>query len=280
MATIITSNFARTLSGYEADLNYCILYQGTVSEALAAHWQASELTGAKIAIMGPESGAPVVLRFIDYPNAVKAAPRPGWFALEICIQNAAALYEELYKGVSFRPFAKPKPLPFSDALIPMQCKGSAGEIIYLNEIRSSTADIDLPLAQSEVDHLFISVLTAGDMEASHSFYANALGIQVNEHHEIPYKTLNRVFGLPLDTPHKLVTLGQPRRVTLEINQAPKAAKKAAGLSEGIWMVTFMAETFDGVISPVLTLEDTPYYGARSAIGTGPDGERFELINLG
>ena len=157
--------------------------------------------------------------------------------------------------------------------------GPIGEILYLNEVRESLPDIALPIASSEVDHLFISVLSSRDMEASLSFYEDALGVRVNERHEIPYKTINRVYNLPLETQHKLATLGAPGQVTLEIDQAPEQARARPDVYEGVWMVSFTTEKIDASIGRHKTLLDMPYNGAKVQSLTGPDGERFELIQM-
>ena len=279
MATLITSDLNRVVKTYEEELDYKPVNKGKLPKVLTDLWQAKELEAAPFVLMVPESGVPVFLRFIEYKKAAKTHRSLGWFALEICVQNAKSLYEKLSKGERFSPFAEPKALPFSNAIIPMQCVGPIGEILYLNEVRESLPDIALPIASSEVDHLFISVLSSRDMEASLSFYEDALGARVNERHEIPYKTINRVYDLPLETQHKLATLGAPGQVTLEIDQAPEQARARPDVYEGVWMVSFTTETIDASIGPHKSLLDMPYNGAQVQSLTGLDGERFELIQM-
>ena len=161
----------------------------------------------------------------------------------------------------------------------MQCRGPQGEILYLNEVRGNLPDIDLPLANSQVDHLFISILSANDMEDSIGFYENLLDVRVNERHEIPYKTINRVYGLPLETKHKLATLGAPRSVTLEIDQTPSPKPPSEKLTEGIWMISFTVDTLDAAQGGVFNINEAPYNGARATTISGPSGEKVELIKL-
>ena len=156
-------------------------------------------------------------------------------------------------------------------------------------MRGSLPDIDLPIASSSVDHLFIAILSAPDMEFSNEFYCDVLNMTVNERHEIAYKTINRVHGLPMETHHKLSTLGGPRHVGLEIDQYPGLANPpraitAETISEGILMVSFITETFDlvpkaSIIGPQKNLSVRPYNGAQSVVLLGPAAERTELIKL-
>ena len=111
-------------------------------------------------------------------------------------------------------------------------------------------------------------------------------MRVNERHEIPYKTINRVHGLPLETMHKLSTLGGERSVSIEIDQWPaqSGAPKlhdSDQMSEGIFMISFVvddvSEEGSNFLSGAKPITSAPYDGARSAISLGPSGERIELI---
>ena len=279
MSTLITANLDASLSAYQGELGYTLVRRETVSKALAQHWHQAELEGCEMALLQPASDTPVFMRFIGVPTAEPITPKPGWFALEICVKDVYALHEILLSGTNFTPLAEPKPLPFTDKVVPMQCRGPQGEILYLNEVRGNLPDIDLPLASSQVDHLFISILSANDMEESISFYEKLLDIRVNERHEIPYKTINRVYGLPLETTHKLATLGAPRSVTLEIDQTPSPKPPSDKLSEGIWMISFTVDTLDETQGEIFNLGQVPYNGATATTISGPSGEKVELIKL-
>jgi len=286
MATIATASFDATLKSYEAALGYELVDRGALSKEMATHWGLAELKGVRFALMRPKSGAPVFFRFVEISNKATRAPSCGWFALEVCVEDVEALYTQLIKNSGFTPFSKPMPLAFTDRVYPMQCKGPAGEILYFNQVRGSLPDIDLPLASSTVDHLFIAILSAPEMEVANDFYSDLLDMSVNERHEIAYKTINRVHGLPLDTQHKLATLGGPRHVGLEIDQYPSAApppKTHETIGEGILMVSFTANKLDSLASSVverpISLNAAPYNNARSVVIQGPAGERLELIEL-
>ncbi len=288
MATIATARFDDTLAAYQEVLGYELVEKGQLCGVMAAHWGVPRLTGARLALLRPQSGAPVFFRFVEVANAKGSIPACGWFALEICVKDVEALYKRLVKSDVFTPFAPPTPLAFTDRVYPMQCTGPEGEILYLNEVRGSLPDIDLPIANSDVDHLFIAILSAADMEQTNEFYCAALDMRVNERHEIAYKTINRVHGLPLETRHSLSTLGGPRHVGLEIDQYPGLANPPRPMTEdsitkGIFMVSFVSMGAQNVpekhVASTEIFAQAPYNGAKSVIMIGPAGERAELIDL-
>ena len=289
MATIAPANFDAAVNAYTSALEYEVIDSTTLSAELASHWRLGGLTGARLAVMRPKSGTPVFFRFVEISNKTIQGLTSGWFALEICVSDVEALYRRLINKSGFTPFSEPMPLDFTDRVYPMQCKGPSGEILYLNQVRGSLPDIDLPIASSDVDHLFIAILSAPDMEFSNEFYCDVLNMTVNERHEIAYKTINRVHGLPLETRHKLSTLGGVRHVGLEIDQYPGLANPpraitAENINEGVLMVTFVTESFDqvpdkSIIGRQKSLRITPYNGAHSVILLGPAAERIELIKL-
>lgn len=288
MATIATARFDAAVKAYQSVLGYELVESSNLSAEMAQQWGLAGLEGARLSLMRPQSGAPVFFRFLEISNKAPRGPSCGWFALEICVQDVEALYQRLMKDSRFTPFAEPTPLAFTDRVYPMQCKGPAGEILYLNQVRGSLPDIDLPLANSAVDHLFIAILSAPDMEDANEYYCELMDMTVNERHEIAYKTINRVHGLPLDARHNLSTLGGGRHVGLEIDQYPglanpPRASTAETLGEGIVMVSFITEAFNApesaLIKPPRRFDIAPYNGASSAVLLGPAAERTELIRL-
>ena len=288
MATIATAKFDATIQAYQSELGYERVDSGILDSDTAKHWGAPELAGTRLSILRPTSGAPVFFRFVEIETQRRSEKPLGWFALEICVSDVEALYERLLEGGVFTPFAKPRPLDFTDRVYPMQCKGPAGEILYLNQVRGSLPDIDLPIAGSDVDHLFIAILSAPDMEASINFYSDLLDVTANERHEIAYKTINRVHGLPLETQHKLATLGAPRHVGLEIDQYPSQSElpdldSSEAIGEGILMVSFTVGNLDQLPNPGVDaakrLRTAPYNNSSSVVVRGPGGERIELIEI-
>ena len=282
MATIGVSDIEAATAAYCALLGYQCVDEQPISEAYASVWSEAAVTARPSRVLKPESGAPVFIRLVEAEQRVENSPPPkfGWFALEICVQDSAALYETLCAHDYFEPFAPPRVLPFSDMVFPFQCRGRNGEMLYLNETRGNLPELDLPLAGSFVDHIFIVVLGASRIDDSADFYVNLLQNKLQESHELAYRTINRVFDLPLETMHKLKTFGSGRNVCLEIDQFPVQAKARgpeSGITQGICCVSFGAESGGEHTRPAVSVPEAPYNGRRVSHVFGPDGERIELI---
>ena len=284
IATIGVREIENAVRAYCDELGYEILDDTPICEEYAAFSGNIDATERSSYILKPKSDAPVYIRLIQCDEEIEdiAAPLHNWFAIELTVKDSAALFEQLSAGGYFKPYAPPNVLPFTDKIFPFQCRGQNGEILYLNEIRGSLEDLDLPLAASFVDYIFIVILNASSFSSSADFYKSLLSIQIKEEHEIVYKTINRVFDLPLDAKHKLKTLGHDRSVFLEIDQAPNVKfgeKSTAIIERGLSCVSFvhpdpLAADADGVV-----LQRAPYNGCSVSQIYGPDGERIELISF-
>ena len=284
LATIGVADVKIAEEAYCALLGYECVDAAPLSEAYSDLWESDEAAHRPARLLRPQSGAPVFIRLVEMDRgaASQSSARAGWFALEICVQDAAALHETLCAHGYFTPFAPPKALPFSDMVFPFQCRGGNGELLYLNETRGNLPELDLPLAASFVDHIFIVVLGASEISRTTDFYTRLLEASVQERHEIPYKTINRVFDLPLDTLHKLHTLGAGRNVSLEIDQLPLQADgqgQRPAISSGICCVSFGVGGEEGQGEPWTEITDAPYCGRAVRHVRGPDGERVELVMM-
>ena len=284
IATIGVSDIRLAQSAYCGTLGYECVDAEPVSSAYAKVWGEAGIVGRASRLLRPESGAPVFIRLVeaDFDCSGEAPAGTGWFALEVCVQDSAALFEMLSTQDYFEPFAPPKALPFSDMVFPFQCRGRNGELLYLNETRGNLPEIDLPLAASFVDHVFIVVLGASQIDRSTEFYTELLHAKLQESHELAYKTINRVFELPLKTLHKLNTAGTGRNVFLEIDQLPAIAQaegRDIAVPCGICCVSFALCVEAEPLGTAARIDDAPYCGGQVSQLFGPDGERIELVMI-
>ena len=283
MATIGVADIDGAEAAYREFLGYERVSDAPMSPEYAALWDDENLDGRSARLLRPKSRAPVFIRLVQTDAVEQHGVRAGfsrWFAIELCVQDSAKLYEQLLKSDYFKPFAPPAALSFSDKIFPFQCRGENGEILYLNETRGNLLDVDLPIAASFVDHIFIVILSASALENSTEFYQDLLKMDLQESHEFLYKTINRVFDLPLQTMHKLNTVGINRNVFFEIDQTPGNAGQAAnadGIHQGICCVSFRVAAGQGSGAAFTQCQDAPYHGAHIAQTRGPDGERIELV---
>lgn len=286
IGTVNTPDMAASVADYEKWLGYTVVEDTVLSADMAAHLQAPAMAGRRCVTMQPASGTPIFIRFVEGTAVPEYKPLRsfGWGSLEITIQACDDLHERL-KGSPFEIIGEPALLDFSDAIYPMQAVGIAGEVLYLNEVRDSLPDYDLPLAQSDVDHIFITILATPDMQAGVDYYVNSFGWSQGNTYDVPYSVINNAFGLPEETPHKLSMNCVGRMVNNEVDQYPEGTTDRPSvegeLPPGVAMVSFITQSIAAAKdTPLSTMESVagPVYGGRkSAVYRGAAGELVELI---
>jgi len=203
------------------------------------------------------------------------------------VADAFALHDALDKA-AFRVLGAPRLVPGFDNFIPFQVEGRAREILYLNTIlKPGMSDLDLPVAQAMVDHMFIAVLAAEDRETTLAFHTGALGFEEGETWTIPYSMINDSFGLADDHLTAMTMTRTGRIPASEIDQYPEAAThrpRAAGeLPPGNAMVSFAVASLDAIAAPFIeppAARDGPLYaGQRAASLWGPCEELIELVEV-
>jgi hypothetical protein len=203
----------------------------------------------------------------------------------MAVRDGFALHDRLAGG-PFRVLGAPKRVPGFSSFIPFQVAGRSGEVLYLNTVlESRTAGLDLPVAETEVDRMFIAVLAAGDRAATVRFHVDALGFEEGETFRFPYSMINQSFGLP-ETQETDITMTRVGRTpACEVDQYPDAAvdrpRNPGELPPGNSLVTFAHRDLDAVqapfIEPPARRAGLLYGGARVATLIGPSGERIELV---
>lgn len=289
-ATVTTAEVGRQAELYEQALGYRVVTEGVVDGALAHSWGAEAQEGRPFALLGPASSAEVFVRFVEAPEPpteVRPLTSYGWAAIEISVQDADRLYESLVGG-PFEILGPPRELDFSDRIYPMQVAGPSGEVLFLNEVRGSLPDFDLPVAESFVDRIFIVVLAAPELEAALDFYQSALGFERGNRYEIAYAVINQAFGMDPDRRHRLAMTCVGRRVNLEVDQYPAETVERPGregfLPPGIAAVTLEVTDLDDLAAPLqappVVRPEAPYAGRRTACCYGAAGELVELVEGG
>jgi hypothetical protein len=289
MATISAPDVGACEDAYSRHLGYELIERGTVDETLAASWGTPRQAGSHYLVMGPASGTQVFVRFVESEPVREFVPLRsyGWAALEITVQDADRLNEQL-KGSPFEIIGEPTRMDFNDAIYPMQVVGPAGDVLYLNQVNASLPDFDLPLARSLVDHIFITILAAPDMQKGVDFYKAGFGWGQGNSYEIPYSVINNAFGFPAERAHKLTMNCVGRIVNNEVDQYPSETIvrpcNPGMLPPGVSMVSFITESLEKAKVEFLTapirMAGQPYDGRRSATCVGAAGELAELIEAG
>jgi catechol 2,3-dioxygenase-like lactoylglutathione lyase family enzyme len=287
--TIAAPDFNGSLADWTGTLGFEVAEEARVSIDQAASWGAPKTLGARTALLRPASGAPCFIRLVEQPAVLTHLPLRtfGWASFEISVRDVNALRQRL-EGSGFRVIGEPRHVEGFTTFIPMQAVGRAGEVVYLNQVLESMADLDLPPARADVDQMFIAVLAAPDREASVRFHVDALGFEEGETYVIPYGVINDAFGLSADTKSAVTMTCVGRLPGTEIDGYPPAATPRmvlpGYLPPGNSMISFAVRALDAIKAPFVsaprTLDGPLYMGRRTATVAGAAGELIELIEVG
>ncbi len=282
--TVATPAFDASVADY-ATLGLSVMAAGVVAADLAAAWGAPACAGRRFALLHG-GGRDCYIRLIEATPVPGYAPlrTHGWAAFEISVADVFGLHARL-AGSAFRVLGAPKPVGSFTTFIPFQVAGRSGEVLFLNQVLTPSADgVDLPLASVDVDQIFIVPLAAPDRAAALTFH-EGLGFAAGATYTLLYTVINAAFGLPADHQTTMTMTRVGSIAASEIDQYPPAATARpvppGELPPGNAMVSFIVASLDAVAAPLLgppTRGDGPLYNSRR-IGCvrGTAGEIIELI---
>lgn len=289
IVTLLVADLAAPEQAYQERLDYRPVHGGSVTAAQAALWSAPAMAGQPFIILGPASGRPVYLRFVQAPGGVTppgAGTTHGWNAVEFLAQDPDGLATRL--APAFSVVGPPRDLwPSPTAPRAMQAIGPAGELAYFTRIVPAGFAIPMIPAVTPVDRVFIMVVGGPSMLALRDFYGRVLGLAVGPAQPFPITTLSRALGLPATTTYPLATAALPRDFLVELDEYPPAAVRrlvpAGAIPPGLAMVSFGVADLDAIPTTWRTapvrLEEFPYSGQRAAVTVGPAGEWIEVIEI-
>jgi len=287
--SILVNDLKASIALYRDALSQDVIEQSKLSPALAESWHAPRLSNADTCLLQPKSGAPSYLRLIQSPDIVEPTPHAttyGWCAFEINVADVFALAETL-QGSGFTIVGPPKRLDNIANVIPMQVVGPDQEVLFLNQVLDSDSDTDLPIAECDVDRIFIAILASKDREGSVNEYVNQIAGQESGTHYLRYSLINRAFGLDAQTKHRLTLVQDGRTPIVEVDQYPVGAKtrplSVGSLTHGNTMVSLRVDDLDALplknklSSAPIQADGALYDGCRSIVVRGSSGELLEFI---
>jgi catechol 2,3-dioxygenase-like lactoylglutathione lyase family enzyme len=285
--TIMVPQFDAACADYQQALGLLLVETSKVHADVAASWGTPDLTGRRSALFQPSSGRASYVRLIEgaLVSEYKPARSYGWISLEMSVRDVWTLHANLIAHGAFSIMGAPKLIDGFHNFIPMQVVGRSGEILYLNQVLQSTTDLDLPMAEADVDEIFITVLAAPDRQAAVDFYVDIIGFERGGTFSIIYSVINTTFGLPAETKSDISMTRVARLPGLEIDQYPDQTTRrpcAAGeLPPGVGMVSYLVPDLSLIkadfIAPPQIFLGPIYQGRRAATIIGPAGEYLELI---
>jgi catechol 2,3-dioxygenase-like lactoylglutathione lyase family enzyme len=290
LVTLLVPQLATVEAPYREALGYQPVHRGSVSAEQASLWDAPAMEGRPFVILGPASGRPVYLRFVEAPAGTPAPPPAGtthgWNAVELLTQDPDALAASL--PAPFQVVGQPRTLwNAPDAPRAMQALGPVQELLYFTRVIPSGFQKPMRPAETPVDRVFIMVVGGPSMGALRQFYGATLGLPVGNAAPFRITTLSRALGLPAETTYPLATAPLPRDFLIELDEYPPAARSrpapAGTLPPGVAMVSFGVLDIDAVTAdwrtPPRRVGEFPYSGQEAAVTVGPAGEWIELIEL-
>lgn len=286
--TVSTWDFDGSLSDYTNSLGLKVVSDGVVAPELASVWGAPACSGRRYALLHG-GGRPCYLRLIEATASPGYAPLQtfGWAAFELSVRDVFELHARVADS-AFRVLGAPKTVGDFSSFIPFQVAGRAGEVLFLNQVLSPSADgIDLPMATVSIDQIFIVPLATSDRLEAVAFH-EALGFTAGATYTFPYTVINAAFNLPADHPTTLTMTRVGVVAASEIDQFPPGTTArtvpAGELPPGNAMVSFIVGSLDAVGVPLVgppTRGDGPVYeGRRVGCVRGTAGEIIEMIEIG
>ena len=269
--TITATDLEAVEAAWTKFMGYQVVSRGRLSRATTESWKAPALRGKRFVILGPASGEPTYLRFVEQatPADHDAAGTYGWNATEITVQNSDELYERL-KDSPFKVRRPPAQVPTYSYLRAMGATGPAGERVLLTWITETRPD--LAVAKSFVGRCFITVQSSPDLPASLEFFRGTFGNVASPIRKLPSIDL------------AVVTLKDGAKIEVD-QHAPGGRPRErvpGGLPPGLALVTFECSSFEAmagrfVSRPVRNALE-PFRGRRAGTMTGPAGELIELLD--
>lgn len=287
-ATLVVEDVAATCARYAEWLGYAVVESGEVPADLAAAWQAPASAGRGYAVMQPQSGEAVYLRFVEGDPVHGYLPirTYGWAATEICVTDVEAVHQRMIAS-PFEVIGPPRVLDGYATIKPMQVRGPDAEIVYLTEFAGSDPALALPQPKTLVDRPFIIVHASKDIAEGLAWLRDAVGLEAIEPVSIRYTMIEKSFGLSPEDKTAITTAQWPGGETfLEFDQYPEAAterpRHQGALPPGVAVVTMlhpdMARLDGHWLSAPVRREGAIYKGRMSGLLQTPEGALLEVID--
>jgi len=289
-ATLVVADVSATCARYTEWLGYRVVESDAVPADLAAAWRAPASAGRRYAVMQPESGEAVFLRFVEGDPVPDYLPIRtfGWAATEICVTDVEAVHQRMLVS-PFEVIGPPRILDGYATIKPMQVRGPDAEIVYLTEFAGDDPALALPKPRTLVDRPFIIVHASKNLAAGLVWLREVVGLEAIEPVSIRYTMIEKSFGLSPEDKTAITTAQWPGGETfLEFDQYPDAATERpyhpGALPPGVAVVTMLhpdIARLDGHWHSLPVKRDGPVYGGRlTGVLQTPEGALLEVVDAG
>ncbi len=269
--TFTASDLRAAEAAWSKSMGYRLIRRGRITRSTAHSWGTPAVAGQRYLVLGPASGEPTYLRFVEQlPSGRQPSTAiVGWTSAEITVQNSDELYARL-KDSPFKVTRPPTLVPTYPYLKAMHAVGPVGEQLNLTWITEPRPD--LAAAKSFVGRCYIAVLRAPDITAALRFYNDSFGNPPSPIRHLPALELATV----------ALTDGSKIEVDHIGKGVPAHARPDGRLPEGLAMVTFecaaLSEFVDRFVAlPPAASRIEPFPGKRTGTMRGAAGELIELV---
>jgi len=288
-ATVTVADLDAATARYTTTVGYRPDASGTVSDSLAASWDAPAMAGRRWQLMRPESGEPGWVRLVEgtRPRDYRPLAHYGWSAIEILLRNTDAMHARM-KDSDFTIIGEPHPLRSSPDIKAMQVIGPDGEAIYLTNVpKGASPAHQLPQPKGDIDRIFIMVLGVPDYEATHDDLLKRFSLARTTNRTRGINFLGEGYGLEdsgQTLPMSTVQLDGRSVIQVDGLQPTATARPCAEgeLPPGVALVT-LARSDHGVLArdalgPAYTGDASwPYCGGSAVTVRGVGGELYEVV---
>jgi len=283
---VVTGDLDAMLAAYTNHLQMRVIKQGNVPAKLLAGWDMPALKDCRYAVLESATGSQW-LRVVEQQGMKPVEPISsfGWMSLEVLVEDVFALAKKL-EDSPFRFIGQPRSLDVSGGISACQVVGPAGEVLYLTTVVEPAPPAELPIAQAEVDHLFIPVLAVPDRQAAIDFYSDISNSKADKF-DMRVTVVNRALGKPIERKLPIATVQLNGKSLIEIDGIEEFSPRPvlpSGLVGGIAVISFVVESFEGLLEHAIAgtyvIEDEFYQGREAMLMRSPMGELVELVVCG
>ena len=286
IATIGVPDVDKAQRMYEAGIGLYEVNKGKLSAGVAESWGAPAMVGRPWVMMRCESGDPTFrIRFVqvDPVPGYRTMATWGLNAIEMISSDIYAVNERVLSA-GFEVIGEPRPLSAAYASVhAMQVKGPGEELFYYAGDVTGENEFGLIEPKSLVDRAFNAVIGTPNIQASRTFYANALGMSLGDVQEFKVRMVADALGYSRDT---AIEMGGARGTrpgsSLEFDAYPVALSgprpRAKGqLPPGVSMISLATNAFDDINVSYIAQPAVLYGAGRAATFVGPAGEWVEIV---
>ncbi len=205
-------------------LGLAVVEVSVVSNETAARWQVPTATGRRMVMVGPAG----MFRFVDADPVPALVPlrHLGWAATEVAVTDLDATVSRARRSGYYRLLGAPRPLTSRSNLRAAQVAGTAGEVLYLTEIRGPVNGFELPQPTDPRPTVFAVVVASAALEPTRVVYEERLGGRRASDHELAVGVINDAFGLDFGTLRRVSSVQLDGRCFVEIDKYPPDAAPA------------------------------------------------------